>query len=114
MMIQDKGAEEYIQQLKFKHKRFGGCDEEDVFVKIRELDRIYFQRTQALREQLEQSEKSVAELNEQLQRVRQENQENQDNKAPYDLPPKEVVVKNTSGEDYTDKVRQLDSLLQSI
>jgi len=71
-MIQDRTAEEYIRKLRFRRREIGGCDEEDVLLKMRGLRDIYRQQSESLQRDLETEEERGRELEEQLRKVSRE------------------------------------------
>ena len=99
--MQGETPEEFVRQLKFKHKFFGGCAEEEVLLKIRELCDIYKKQTESLQGRLSREEQRSSELEQQVQAISQE---------------KESALQKAcqSEEAYADKVQQLDHLMHSI
>lgn len=133
-------AEEYVRQLTFKHKIFGGCDEEDVLLKIRELCDIYKKEVDSLEERLEdtaQGDRNSRKLKQRYRELQQRNseleQENSDlEEENQQLEQQLQEVKGDSlqraaqaqlkanndggsgGEAYAQKIKQLENLMNSI
>ncbi|MEG0759543.1 MAG: DivIVA domain-containing protein, partial [Raoultibacter sp.] len=63
--------ESYLQTLEFKKKSIGGCDEEDVFLKIKGLSELYQAEIDRLQKRAIASEQRTAEYERRSQEVRQ-------------------------------------------
>lgn len=70
-MEQLSAIESYLQTLEFKKKSIGGCDEEDVFLKIKGLSELYQAEIDRLERRAASSEERTAEYERRSQEVRQ-------------------------------------------
>lgn len=61
-MKEDMQIEEYMSRLSFKKKRFGGYDEEDVLLKIKQLNDLYQKKIEVLEKQLVEKQPSNNEV----------------------------------------------------
>lgn len=124
-MAQYTTAEEYIKQLEFKRKRVGGCDEEDVLLKMKELSGLFLVQVQSLQEQLAQSNQRAEELEEQLAQSQQRGGELEEQLAKTiresEVARGELARQRQHNreaaaqeETYGDKIQQLDNLLRTV
>ena len=83
-MAQSRTIEEFIKNLKFKKKTMGGCDEEDVLLKMKELSDLYRETSQSMREELEKANSRVQEIQSELMAARSKLKESQEQLAEKD------------------------------
>lgn len=69
-MAQSRTIEEFIKNLKFKKKAMGGCDEEDVLIKMKELNDIYREASQGMRDELEKANAGLSNAQAELATVK--------------------------------------------
>lgn len=69
-MAQSRNIEEFIKNLKFKKKAMGGCDEEDVLIKMKELNDIYREASQGMRDELEKANAGLSSAQAELATVK--------------------------------------------
>lgn len=69
-MAQSRTIEEFIKNLKFKKKAMGGCDEEDVLIKMKELNDIYREASQGMRDELEKANAGLSDAQAELATVK--------------------------------------------
>ena len=69
-MAQSRTIEEFIKNLKFKKKAMGGCDEEDVLIKMKELNDIYREASQGMRDELEKANAGLSSAQAELATVK--------------------------------------------
>ena len=74
-MAQSRTIEEFIKNLKFKKKAMGGCDEEDVLIKMKELNDIYREASQGMRDELEKANAGLSSAQAELATVKSQLEE---------------------------------------
>ena len=74
-MAQSRTIEEFIKNLKFKKKAMGGCDEEDVLIKMKELNDIYREASQGMRDELEKANAGLSDAQAELATVKAQREE---------------------------------------
>lgn len=117
-MEQEETPEKFVQQLTFRHKLFGGCDEEEVLLQIRKLCDIYEKQMNILNDRLIQEEAHSSELEQQKHELEEQMQvviqKKEDALQEAGFLRIQVEEARRSEAAYADKIVKLEQLMESI
>lgn len=117
-MEQEETPEKFVQQLTFRHKLFGGCDEEEVLLQIRKLCDIYEKQMKIRNDRLIQEEAHSSELEQQKHELEEQMQvviqKKEDALQEAGFLRSQAEEAHRSEAAYADKIVKLGHLMESI